>query len=251
MLGQAALQAVQPAINAVVKIQRLAASMAHGVRGGVSSLVNGGSGGAGFLSGFAGAGVGGIGQDYYLDVVMGATIGGTVSVVAGGKFVNGAVTAAFAVVTAHAASSLKIRGNKEFVKETKSALRAIRKDPTGKILLEGLENAKTETTIMQTLGGNKWSFGNILARNANGSVVHWNPDRLLGGVDMFGFRIRDPFIGLGHELGHAFDWVYGSPSFIRTAPIPFTTPSYERTSIFFEEALRSTSGHFKRGHYFK
>jgi len=111
MLGQAALQAVQPAINAVVKIQRLAASMAHGVRGGVSSLVNGGSGGAGFLSGFAGAGVGGIGQDYYLDVVMGATIGGTVSVVAGGKFASGAVTGAMAALTVRASGWALRRGS--------------------------------------------------------------------------------------------------------------------------------------------
>jgi hypothetical protein len=78
--------------------------MAHGVTGGLSSVLQGGNFGHGFLS----AGltktlninkiVGTAAKDAGLRVTMAAVVGGTISKVTGGKFANGAVTAAFAQV---------------------------------------------------------------------------------------------------------------------------------------------------------
>ena len=90
--------------------QRVAKSLAHGVIGGISSVAHGGR----FLSGFISAGtsqgfaqIGGyeaIGVsagpssagDYAYSAAASAVVGGTAAVLGGGKFKNGAITAAFA-----------------------------------------------------------------------------------------------------------------------------------------------------------
>ncbi|WP_420787748.1 FG-GAP-like repeat-containing protein [Shewanella chilikensis] len=75
---------------------------AHGITGGVTSVLQGGKFGHGFLS----AGltkalninniVGTAAKDAGLRVAMAAVVGGTISKLTGGKFTNGAITAAFA-----------------------------------------------------------------------------------------------------------------------------------------------------------
>ncbi len=76
--------------------------MAHGITGGLSSVLQGGKFGHGFIS----AGltkalninkmVGVAAKDAGLRIVSAAVIGGTISKISGGKFANGAVTSAFA-----------------------------------------------------------------------------------------------------------------------------------------------------------
>ena len=89
--------------------QRVAKSLAHGVIGGISSVAHGGR----FLSGFISAGTSqGFAQfggyeaigvsagpssagDYAYSTAASAVVGGTAAVLGGGKFKNGAITAAF------------------------------------------------------------------------------------------------------------------------------------------------------------
>ncbi|MBN2785358.1 MAG: VCBS repeat-containing protein [Pontiellaceae bacterium] len=74
-----------------------AKALAHGLRGGVVSLAKGDSVEAGFLSGAGG----GFFQGTGAAALIGASlVGGTASVIAGGKFASGAITAAFAVIAA-------------------------------------------------------------------------------------------------------------------------------------------------------
>ena len=101
--------------------QRVAKSLAHGVIGGVSSVAHGGK----FLSGFLSAGTaqgfsqfGGYGAigvsadpssvgDYAYNTVASAVVGGTVAVLGGGKFGNGAKTFAFMQMFTEAADYYK------------------------------------------------------------------------------------------------------------------------------------------------
>jgi len=92
---------------------KFAKTLAHGIAGGISSVLNGGKFGhgfasAGFTQAFAGA-INGIGGRYgnvtsgkYFDainrvkrIVAAAVVGGTASQLTGGKFANGAITGAF------------------------------------------------------------------------------------------------------------------------------------------------------------
>ncbi len=77
---------------------------AHGVAGGVSSVLNGGKFGHGFLSAGVTQALGNVkglftnapqGIDRISNAVKAAVIGGTISEITGGKFTNGALTGAF------------------------------------------------------------------------------------------------------------------------------------------------------------
>jgi len=83
---------------------RLTKTMAHGVNGGAISLGRGDSVEAGFLAGLGGGAIGAYMQkaNVALKAVAAAIVGGTASEIGGGKFENGALTAAFAAVTAGA-----------------------------------------------------------------------------------------------------------------------------------------------------
>ncbi|CAA2142196.1 FG-GAP-like repeat-containing protein [Hyphomicrobium sp. ghe19] len=77
-------------------------ALVHGVVGGALSMSQGGSFFEGFAANAMGAGAGlltvgtSIGSNIYLDTLAVATVGGLASEITGGKFVNGAITAAFA-----------------------------------------------------------------------------------------------------------------------------------------------------------
>jgi len=71
----------------------------NGVIGGISSELQGGQFGHGFVSAGLGASLGGLGgnvRNPFGQVLVSAVIGGTISKVTGGKFMNGAGSAAFA-----------------------------------------------------------------------------------------------------------------------------------------------------------
>ncbi|MFT7880570.1 MAG: hypothetical protein ABXS91_09290 [Sulfurimonas sp.] len=85
-------------------------ALAHGLSRAAISAVRGGKAMGGFLSGFAGSLLGGFvkGLDYakttagtIMKVTMTAIAGGTASVLGGGKFANGAKSAAFIVMFNH------------------------------------------------------------------------------------------------------------------------------------------------------
>ncbi len=78
----------------------------HGVARGGLSVAQGGKFGSAFLSGAFNAGIGGIVpefDDFGLDLARSAVLGGTSAVIGGGKFANGAKTAAFQYAASYGA----------------------------------------------------------------------------------------------------------------------------------------------------
>jgi RHS repeat-associated protein len=75
-----------------------ARAMAHGLTGGAAAEMSGASFSSGFLAGSFGSLAGSYGHDWgnvAANTLQAAVVGGTASVIGGGKFENGAVTAAF------------------------------------------------------------------------------------------------------------------------------------------------------------
>jgi hypothetical protein len=131
-LAGAATGAVFGGIGAYSQIAqwgKLASSVSHGFAGGSISVLNGEKFGHGFISAgiakyanvnemYTGDGTG----DMMLRVGTAAAIGGTVSEVTGGKFANGAATAAFAFAVSSAMSSGKNGKEKHFNRNKDSGL---------------------------------------------------------------------------------------------------------------------------------
>ncbi len=109
-------------------------------------------------------------------------------------------------------SKLAVTGSDDFKKKTLDSIEKLSKTPTGYKLLKGLDGASKSTTIVETSGGNtenaaSWNDGlydttNRKAGPGSNASVEFNPDRdKLNGED---WQTRDPAIGLGHELIHAY-----------------------------------------------
>ena len=84
----------------------LARAISHGIVSGVRAIIQGGNFLSGFLSSFASTYLQPIGRtlargSYYGRAFFSAMVGGTVSVIGGGKFANGAVTSAFQFMFNH------------------------------------------------------------------------------------------------------------------------------------------------------
>lgn len=109
-------------------------------------------------------------------------------------------------------SKLTVTGSDEFKKKTQDSLEKLSKTPTGYKLLEGLDGGSKSTTIVETSDGNTetaascndglYDTTNKKAGPGSNASVKFNPDRdKLNGE---GWQTRDPAIGLGHELVHAY-----------------------------------------------
>jgi hypothetical protein len=106
-------------------------------------------------------------------------------------------------------SSIKVIGSKEFKKKTYAALDRLSQTKTGKKLLDSLDSSSKTTTIKETKKGNTESAANwndglydrTKKKKGSGTntTVVFNPDR-----DRTYQGKRDPAIGLGHELIHAY-----------------------------------------------
>jgi len=87
-------------------------ALAHGLSRAMIRVVQGGKALGGFLSGFAGSLLGGLAKgvqnvDIMTKTIMVAIAGGTASVLGGGKFANGAMSAAFVFMFNEMGKSLK------------------------------------------------------------------------------------------------------------------------------------------------
>jgi uncharacterized protein RhaS with RHS repeats len=100
--------------------------------------------------------------------------------------------------------------------QTVSALSKIASTPSGRAALSNLDTSSNVhiITVDSNLRGNgidpASKNGGVItqsgaANSGVGSSIYWNPDLTTGGVDDSGNRVRDPAIGLGHEIGHASD----------------------------------------------
>jgi hypothetical protein len=128
----------------------VARSIAHGLVGGVSSVLQGGKFGHGFASAgltkfvnvngmFSAAGMGDVSYDA-ARVVAAAVIGGTISEATGGKFANGAVTAAWGQM---------FNGNKQNAREQNCSGQMCR--AAGKPSMQEERNAKNDEWIAKNI----------------------------------------------------------------------------------------------------
>ena len=109
----------------------LARAISHGVVSGVRAIIQGGSFLSGFLSSFASTYLQPIGRalakgSYYGRAFFSAMVGGTVSVIGGGKFANGAVTSAFQFMF-----NDWLHEENAFIKNAKSFLKGVKSLPKG------------------------------------------------------------------------------------------------------------------------
>lgn len=69
-----------------------------------------------------------------------------------------------------------------------------------------------------------------------GSTIKWNPNNTTGGQDAKGSQERPAFVGLGHEIGHSFEYATGTTDYITTQS-DGSLPQ-ERKSLDVENAVR-------------
>jgi type VI secretion system secreted protein VgrG len=118
--------------------------------------------------------------------------------------------------------SIKIEGDKKFQKKTIKDLEDLKKTPTGKNLLESLDDSGKQVTIKPVANskqGNSCGYINPSGRftgsdgkpgKGTDSIVSYNPDRKKIGNQKW--EKRPPAIGLAHELIHADQAAHGTMS---------------------------------------
>jgi len=116
--------------------------------------------------------------------------------------------------------AIKIEGDKKFQKKTLKALKQIQKTPTGKKLLESLDDSGKHITIKpvknkkqgNSCSPNNFSDGFFGSDGKPGkgtdSDVYFNSDRKKIGTQKW--EKRPPAIGLAHELIHADQAAHGT-----------------------------------------
>jgi RHS repeat-associated protein len=171
----------------------------HAAVGCLSSAASGGSCKSGALSGAVGAAAtplvdqvfqnpeGNLG-DRIGGTTSTAVVGGLASVAGGGKFENGAVTAAFGYLF----NRIAVRGNKAKAEAYKEAIEYLRKDPGMAAVIDSLEKSNTTYTV-ETNG-----FG-VDMYDPRTRTVMWDPGLAL----KFNGGSISPALALGHELAHA------------------------------------------------
>jgi RHS repeat-associated protein len=226
--------------------------VAHGAVGGFSSMAQGGD----FLSGFMSAGatqafslaegfeaLGGAapgttdfgGFDYVHNMIIASVIGGTVAVLGGGKFQNGAITAAFSRLF----NDLRItyqsdrdrRLHAERVEKYIEDLRAA--DPFVKVIIERLENS--ETLYQIRVDDRRFADTSIPERNGElHTVMTFNPAMYVSHDG----RLLSPYEILAHELRHLYDRDIGFNLLANDS----TRNAAELRAIYVENLVRATVG---------
>jgi RHS repeat-associated protein len=130
---------------------------------------------------------------------------------------------------------------KGFVGQSVKALNAIRTGgKSGNELISNLQNDSRYTKISK--GDN----------SATGISVSWDPNSTSGGLDESGGTSRPAFIGLAHELGHAWDLLEDGKqdqSEWFTAPNGQVKPKAEQYASHWENLIRAENGLNLRTHY--
>jgi len=128
----------------------------------------------------------------------------------------------------------------------------LKSEPKGKELVEKLENRKNKHIIKKGDKGNsiKPEKGYKEGGEGTGSTTTYNPDRKTGGTDSTGSKKRPPFVGLGHELGHAEAIDNGTQSYDKGSEEKGTTPPSEKNSMKRENQIRKEHGLKDRPYYY-
>lgn len=142
---------------------------------------------------------------------------------------------------------------KRYIQKAAGALDAIRVGGSnGLKLITDLQNSTQNTYIMKG-GENKFSYsGGDRAKGSDGqllqNVVRWSPRNKESGLDQNGNLSRPGFIGLAHELGHAYDYSIGGvdnntwfsiPANLSPTGSIITKPKAELYSTHIENLIRA------------
>jgi hypothetical protein len=85
----------------------------------------------------------------------------------------------------------------------------------------------------------------------DGSTTCFNPNKMTGGMDSKGSKMRDPYIALAHELGHAEAIDKGTQSHDEGNKEPGTTPPSEKNSMERENEVRKENDKPDRPSYYE
>ena len=149
-----------------------------------------------------------------------------------------------------------IIGDEAYRKAVKTDIQRIASKPDGRALVLKLIASKNIVSIQQVKNssdGNSASPTNAKSSSdgtGSGSTVRFNPSNSSGGKDDRGSSTRPPFVGLGHELGHARAMDLGRQSYDRGSGAPGTTPPREVNSLANENAIRRENGLPARNSYY-
>jgi hypothetical protein len=156
-----------------------------------------------------------------------------------------------------------IVGSPDYVRKVETQMDRLREGKSGRALVEGLENSDRTVTIQDWESGNTGNnavpknyllarFGALFGTGSD-VTIHFNPDSNTGGQNDKGSNRRAPFVGLGHEMGHAEDMVNGrTPKTDYSMPQMRTkdfTPPVEQNSLMEENGIRSEHGLTPRSSY--
>jgi hypothetical protein len=98
-------------------------------------------------------------------------------------------------------------GSDEIISQTVQALNKIHTGPTGKLMIDDLHSMKNSITITRQSYRGKRNYYSSVSKE-----VGWNPNAevTVSSADATGNNFEnatmDPFLVLGHELGHAWDY---------------------------------------------
>ena len=90
------------------------------------------------------------------------------------------------------------KGDDSFVLSALSALGELKKGDCGELIVDELVGSKLNFTLKETTGENYFDHSI--------KTIFWNSSLTSGGLNENGNNERPAFVGLGHELAHAFDY---------------------------------------------
>jgi RHS repeat-associated protein len=128
-------------------------------------------------------------------------------------------------------------GNDNFVNQLTSGLNSLRQHEAGRTLVDNLSGSANSVSILSNRSN---------GAATDGSYVKWNSTSTSGPPDQSGNNTRDPFIALGHELGHIQDIWNGTYNSNNWRP---GIPEGEKYATHIENQIRSEHGIPLRTHY--
>jgi hypothetical protein len=116
-------------------------------------------------------------------------------------------------------------GNNDYAIKTLNALNTLKSETEGNMYVSQLEGSEYNYDVSEV----RWyDSGNGFGFSDGRFEIKFDPNNQTGGIDVNGNDQRSPYIGLGHEIGHAYDTdlaLHGSTITISGKNI-FTTPWY-------------------------
>ena len=123
------------------------------------------------------------------------------------------------------------------------ALNELLSKPAGAQLVQNVQRSEETVTIN---AGNQRNIvtkplddAKAIAGKSTGSMIEFNPNKTVGGLNSEGSTERPNYVDLGHDMGHAYALIQGTQSFDRGSGEAGTTPPSEEPSMEAENAIRN------------